>query len=44
MRCRAKHCATILSEITKKAGGKNEARLLKLIIALSQGSLHQERP
>ena len=31
-------------EITKKSGGKNEARLLKLIIALSQGSLHQERP
>jgi hypothetical protein len=28
-------------EITKKSGGKNEARLLKLIIALSQGSLHQ---
>jgi hypothetical protein len=28
----------------KKSGGKNEARLLKLIIALSQGSLHQESP
>jgi hypothetical protein len=30
-------------EITKESGGKNEARLLKLIIALSQGSLHQKR-
>jgi hypothetical protein len=31
-------------EITKKSDDKNEARFLKLIIALSQGSLHQERP